>query len=124
MSSNVNEPKREGEDNKMEEDEDMIDVVTTEEGESALSANASLGDTTMDLVQQKILHVLSIYPRLSMSMLQIGIGTGIPPAIWHPALDTLIAENRVTSEYVKASSPVSGREQSYRVIQLGTETNN
>jgi hypothetical protein len=115
-STNTDNPEEGGDTREMN-----MSITTPDEDVLNLNTNASLGDTTMDLVQQRILHVLSIYPRLSMSMLQIGIGTGFPPAIWHPALDALLDEGRVRRDYVKAQNPVSRREQAYTVIQLKEE---
>lgn len=92
---------------------------------SAFAANQemvnALGDTTINHVQKRIIHTLSIYPRLNMSMLQIGIGTGFPPAIWHPALEALIGEGKVVRSTFTTTNPVSKREQTYTVITLADD---
>lgn len=89
----------------------------TQEAEAELFSS-TLGDTTIELVQARILHTLRIYPRLNMSMLQIGVGTGFPPAIWHPALDELVRKGRVIRSTFTTTNPVSRREQTYTVITL------
>lgn len=70
-----------------------------------------------DVIEAKILHVLTIWPKLSPSMLQVGIGTAVTPKLWHPILASLIAEGRVTRREVQAKAP-SGRDQTYVVISL------
>jgi hypothetical protein len=72
---------------------------------------------TSDLIRDKILHTLKIYPRLSMSMLQVGIGTAISSKIWHPIFMQLKTEGRVKVEHTSARSP-AGRDQTYQVISL------
>ena len=73
-------------------------------------------EVTNDLVEAKILHVLGIYPRLSHSMLQVGIGTGLPPKIWRPVLDRLEKEGKIKQYDVGSISP-SGRDQIYHIIE-------
>jgi hypothetical protein len=59
---------------------------------------------TEDFIVKKILHTLSIYPGISMTMLQVGVGPSIPPAIWKPILNDLKGKGRVeeTSETVES----------------------
>jgi hypothetical protein len=72
---------------------------------------------TSDLIRNKILHVLKIYPQLSPSMLQVGIGTAIPPKMWHPILEMLHNEGKVKTHTIGERSP-TGRDQSYQIISL------
>lgn len=69
-------------------------------------------------IRDKILHTLSIYPKISQSMLMIGIGTGIPSDMWHPVLDRLIEEGLVNKTQVQAKTP-AGRDQVYTCLTLG-----
>jgi hypothetical protein len=64
----------------------------------------------------RILHILSIYPKVSPSMLQITLNT--PAPIWRPALEELVAEERVTRSMIVAGAP-SGRHHSYTILTLG-----
>jgi hypothetical protein len=79
-----------------------------------------LGTVAGDMIRQRILHALFIYPKLSMSMLQIGIGTGFPPALWHPVLERMIENGEVVRTQVQAQNPVSKRDQTYTILQLGS----
>lgn len=74
--------------------------------------------TAEEMISLRILHTLSIYPKLSMSMLQIGVGTGFPPMLWHPVLEDLVTSGKVTKTQMQATHPVSGRDQTYTVIEL------
>lgn len=73
------------------------------------------------VIQERIIHVLTIYPRISPSMLQVGIGTAISPKLWHPIFNRLKAEGRIVeSEYV-ARGP-TGRDQTYKIVSLVTQS--
>jgi len=74
-------------------------------------------ELTRDFVREKIRHVLLIYPKLSMSMLQVGIGTGVPPRFWHPVLEDMKKEGLITVETRSLSAP-NGRDQIYKIVQL------
>lgn len=71
-----------------------------------------------ETIRRKILHQLKIYPRLSPSMLNMGIGTAIPPAVWKPVLERLISDGKVLRENVEHLTPVAGRKQLYTVLSL------
>lgn len=74
-------------------------------------------EASQEFVSNKILHTLKIYPKLSASMLQVGIGTALPPKIWRPILDKLEKSGRIKQYDVGAVSP-SGRDQTYHIIEL------
>jgi hypothetical protein len=76
-----------------------------------------LGNNIFENMKAKILHVLSIYPRISPTMLQVGIGTGISPDVWHPVLEHLIVDGFVEKIQVRAGTP-KGRDQVYTIIAL------
>ena len=50
-------------------------------------------------------------------MLQVGIGTGISPDIWHPILERLIMDGLVDKKQVRVMTP-KGRDQVYTIISL------
>ena len=85
-----------------------------ESGESNRSEN--VGGLAEDMIRQRILHTLWIYPKLSPSMLQVGIGTSFPPALWHPVLESLIMDGTVIRAQVQATNPISKREQTYTIL--------
>lgn len=68
-------------------------------------------------IGDRIRHVLTIYPRLSMSMLQVGIGTALTPKLWHPVLDKMKEAGEITQDTIQATTP-TGRVQVYQVISL------
>lgn len=68
-------------------------------------------------IKAKILHVLSIYPKLNHSMLQVGIGPSIAPDIWRPVLQALIAAGWVSYREVETTGP-TGRSQNAGILSL------
>lgn len=70
-----------------------------------------------DSIRTRILHLLTVYPRISPSMLQIGIGTSVPPTIWRPILDELVKDHKVMITSINIQSP-AGRTRSYQVVSL------
>jgi hypothetical protein len=69
------------------------------------------------LWRERILHVLRIYPRISPSMLQVGIGPAIPASVWKPVMEQLIMENLIRRETIPLKGP-SGRDNSYTILSL------
>lgn len=72
---------------------------------------------TKDLIRSKITIALTVYPRLSPSMLQVGIGTGVPPILWRPVFNEMVKEGLILERSLAQTTP-KGREQSYKVIEL------
>ena len=72
-----------------------------------------------ETIRAKILHTLAVYPYLSASMLQVGIGTAISPKIWHPVKDALLREGLIIQEEIRTRSSV-GRDQVYSILRLKT----
>ncbi len=88
----------------------------------ALSSTDSMmvDSSAIQVVEAKILHVLSIYPKISRPMLQTGIGPSVNPAIWHPVLSDLVGRRLVTEVEVSLKGP-TGRNNTYRVLSLTPE---
>ncbi len=72
---------------------------------------------TDELIKDKIVHVLTVYPNISRSMLQVGIGPAISPKMWHPILQLLKNEGRVVENEEEAKGP-TGRDQTYKHLKL------
>jgi len=90
----------------------MNDVQEGEEDFVPLEGNDAF-------IERKIMHVFSVYgPRLSPSMLQVGIGTAMSPRLWHPILDRLIKNGRLEQTTLTRKNDATGRDQSYTVISL------
>lgn len=81
--------------------------------------NIQTPTTEDDQIKGKILHLLSIFPKISPSMMQIGIGSGLPASIWRGKLQELIEDGLVAEDIIVSTSP-TGRTQSYTVIRLAT----
>lgn len=72
-------------------------------------------ETGDHVIAGKILHILDIFPKISPSMLQIGLGSGLPTSLWKPVLDQLLEQKRIFKYQVESVSP-GGRCQSLTVI--------
>lgn len=72
---------------------------------------------TEEIVEAKIIHLLSIYPIISPTMLQSGLGPYTKPAVWRPVLQRLIAEGRVVEDQESAQAP-SERYNTYSKLSL------
>jgi len=66
-------------------------------------------------IRAKILHVLEIYPVLSPSMLQVGLGPQVKPSQWRPILDILLAEGLVRRSDIFTPTPF-GQHRAYTCI--------
>jgi hypothetical protein len=66
----------------------------------------------------KICHVLSVYPQISPSMLQIALN--IPANSWRPVLEELIAQGSVKRRHEVAPTP-TGRHQTYTILSLASD---
>jgi S1-C subfamily serine protease len=84
---------------------------------TATPVNTVHMEASMDILRSKILHTLSIFPYLSQSMIQVGIGTAISPNMWKPLFQELIAEGKIVKTDVSATSPLE-RAQTYQVYHL------
>lgn len=68
-------------------------------------------------IKEKIVHILLIYPVISPSMLQAGLGPQIAAGLWRPVLKDLIKHEVVKQESVTLESP-SGRTITYTQLSL------
>jgi len=60
---------------------------------------------TEHTLREKIEHTLKVYPGISASMLQVGIGTSMPSDFWKPVLEKMIIEGVVVREEVAFATP-------------------
>lgn len=68
-------------------------------------------------IEAKIQHLLKIYPAVSPSMMQVGLGPSLPSKIWKPVLRDLI-ERGLVKEDVFMHMTSTGRSQAYTVLSL------
>ena len=81
-------------------------------------------DETTEAMQQleielKILHLLSIYPVISPTMLQGGLGPYTKAALWRPVLAKLVAQGKVIETQENLQTP-SDRYNTYTKLSLAT----
>lgn len=84
--------------------------MTDESVMAAANANAKH-------IEDKILRLLAVFPKLSPSMIQIGIGSSMPATMWRPVLEDLVSRGQISRDTIIAPSG-SGRTQNYTVISL------
>lgn len=72
------------------------------------------------MVADKIRHLLTYFPKLSHSMLQVGLGSTVPASLWRPILEEMVAEGEVCIVTVMATMP-SGRSATFSVIQFNLD---
>lgn len=68
-------------------------------------------------IAERITQVLTHFPKLSHSMLQIGLGPTLPSKVWRPILEEMVIEGEVNVETVPVIT-TTGRHQSYTIISL------
>jgi len=68
-------------------------------------------------IEAKILHILGIYPVISPTMLQSGLGPYTKPALWRPVLAQLIADGKVVEDQESLQTP-SERYNTYSKLSL------
>lgn len=78
-------------------------------------AKPEMDDDDIMVLKGKLRHILTIYPRLSHSMIQVAMG--IPAREWRPVLQMMISEGEVTTNSVELETP-AGRIQQYTIIAL------
>lgn len=72
-------------------------------------------ESTDRAIADKILHILKNYPKISPSMLQISLGSGVPTTLWQPILDVLVGAGEVYRYHRTILAP-SGRTQVVTII--------
>ncbi|MGL5074581.1 MAG: hypothetical protein ACRDBG_01900 [Waterburya sp.] len=70
-----------------------------------------------NMIKDKIMHALEVFPFISHAMLQIALGTALPASIWRPLLDEFIAAGIVTEKKLTAKTS-TGRTNTYKVYHL------
>jgi hypothetical protein len=65
-------------------------------------------------VEDRLMHVMTIFPFVSASMLQTGIGPSLPPKMWRPVLHRMVSKGLVAATRLSAQTP-AGRAMSYLI---------
>lgn len=72
------------------------------------------------LIAQRLLHTLTVYPCLSYSMIQVGLGNRYQPKDWRPVLEGLVQCGVVKRDDICLVSPI-GRYQRHTRITLAPD---
>ncbi len=70
-----------------------------------MSNKVNDSSTDAEGIATKILHLLSIYPIISPTMLQGGLGPQMRPAQWRPVLAQLITDGKVIESNKSTTTP-------------------
>ncbi len=80
---------------------------------------SNITEPTSEDIEAKILHILKIYPTISPTMLQSGLGPYTKPALWRPVLARLIEEGKVLESQESLQTP-SDRYNTYSKLSLAS----
>lgn len=75
-------------------------------------------ETHEGTIEDKILHVLRVYPVLSWAMLRTGAGNHYSTSEIRTALDNLIADGRVLRSTISLQTPLAQRTYQYERFHL------
>lgn len=92
----------------------MMAEAATQEDLEGLPTEVSMEGK---VIQEKILHILNLFPTISPAMLQVGIGTSIPPAMWRPNYDYLKKAKVIIERHAVHETP-GGRLIQYTFVEL------
>lgn len=68
-------------------------------------------------IRDRIIHVLRLYPIISPSMLQMGLGPNVAAHEWRPVLDDMVSSGDIIQSTTTVNSP-SGRHNTYTRLSL------
>ncbi|MHA2067748.1 MAG: hypothetical protein ACXABY_25580 [Candidatus Thorarchaeota archaeon] len=77
-------------------------------------------DEGTDGIRENILHILSIFPIISPSMLHITLGGSLPTKVWKPILEALITSGLVERGEHVTPAP-NGRTRCYTLLSLSSK---
>jgi hypothetical protein len=82
-----------------------------------LQSADTVGEEVINSIESQILETMEVFPKISPTMLQSGLGPSLKPALWRPALRRLIQQGRIVQ---KAEFPPAGsqRTRPFTVLEL------
>ena len=92
-----------------------------EQATTTTTVEIVLTDEVREDIATKIVHLLGIYPVISPTMLQGGLGPQLKPALWRPVLAQLIEDGIVIEESVSMQTPTD-RYNTYTKLSLADAT--
>jgi hypothetical protein len=72
-----------------------------------------------NMLREKMIFLLTLYPKLTPTMLHVGIGPQVRPQIWRPVMENLITEGVVKKDHLSLTTP-KGQFRTYTVLSLTT----
>ena len=96
-----------------------MNMNTSATNESVKLFGFPMADGELEIAN-KIVHVLSIYPIISPTMLQASLGPGLGPKLWRPVLDKLVEWGTVVPDTVNAETPSRRAQYTYSRLRLAT----
>jgi hypothetical protein len=99
-------------------------VTNVNEALTSLSPAAVNADTRLvtgeDLIlREKMMFLLTIYPKLTPTMLHVGIGPQVRPQTWRPVMEALIREGKIKRTGTSVYTP-KGQFRTYTILELCT----
>ena len=68
-------------------------------------------------VRERIITLLTIYPIISPSMLQIGLGSSLPTLVWRPVFDSMVSAGEIVEDLIEGPSTDS-RQRPFKTVAL------
>lgn len=68
-------------------------------------------------LEERIVFILTVFPRLTPSMLQVGLGPHTPPRLWRPVVEDLIQKKVVKRDERGVTTPI-GQYRTYTFLTL------
>lgn len=69
-------------------------------------------------IRERIIAVLRVYPKLSATMIQVGVGNNLPAHSWKPVLEKMIDDGEVLKKTLFTVNKLTGRNQTHYVHML------
>lgn len=91
----------------------MSDNTPNEDNEN-ISGNWERNE---QMIRDKIVHILTLCPTITPSMLQVGLGPGLAADFWRPVLERMVSEGVLYVRDVSHTTP-KGRAGTMKLISL------
>lgn len=93
----------------------MVMATTQTQTKTTIPAH----DSREESIRSRILFLLSVYPVMSPSMIQQGIGPAVPIKVWRPIYEALITEGVLKRE-VFVLETNKGQARAHTLVTLAT----
>ena len=83
-------------------------------------ADQTLQGVQDDFVRERIIALLTVYPILSPSMIQIGLGSSLPTFVWRPVFDRMLISGELVEGLVEGP-PSDNRQRPFKTVSLAKQ---